>query len=371
METTLLYRRSGCTRGGHQAENERNRELHVSPSVDWMSGWWVGGKSRDRLVFRTGSIQSRRTWVCAAERTDRRPALRKFISRHCYAARCFLTSCRSCVDAQMFTPTWFYLSPHTRRTEEWLQSDSTTIINQFASQPVAMFTPPTHLRGTVWNEPTTSQKFVLVVNPNSSTLMTDGMRSLAPTVPGVRFVYYTAPSNSIPPSIDNEEHEHLSTNECLIDLTQTQQGRRLLERSTGVLVACFSNHPLARLLREQGYPHPALTILETAVLAATQRKDSSAPAPFATITTTADLVPDIDAGIQEALHKHNLTDTPYVGTGATGVRAIELKTLPKVVVQPKIQATARKLLNQGARSLILGCSGTCSLSGEWVLGGWG
>lgn len=261
--------------------------------------------------------------------------------------------------------------PHTREHRRTGAPTDLLPLHHLANQLSAMLALPNELRGTVWNTPTNNEKFVLVVNPNSSTLMTEGMRSLAPSIPGVRFVYYTAPSDSVPPSIDNEEHEHLSANECLADLAQTQQGRELLGRSSGVLVACFSNHPLARLLRQQGYTHPALTILETAVLAATKRKNGSAPVPLATITTTPDLVPDIDAGIQEALHQHRLTDTPYVGTSATGIRAIELKTLPKDVVQPKIQATARGLLDRGARSLILGCSGTFSFRVDGYRGGWG
>lgn len=251
------------------------------------------------------------------------------------------------------------------------------------------------------------RKTILVVNPNSSLLMTEGIRALSASLPSrdiapgqadaVEYIFYTAAPERVPESIDNEEQEVLSANECLHDLTRTGEGQALLARCAGVLVACFSNHPLARMLSQAGYPGQTYTILQTAVMAAVSRcggeiagagpdadevgaggghrqpkSDTTATnlpgqesrasgVPFATITTTPDLVADIDAGVQAVLDNLRSSDQyilPYVGTGATGVRAIELKTLPGDMVRARIESTAKELLLRGARTLILGCSGT-------------
>lgn len=226
---------------------------------------------------------------------------------------------------------------------------------QLIDSPRDHFAPAmssTHTQGATAGQVRRSEQtgqYVLVVNPNSSALMTEGMRALAPHG---AFVYYTAPG-SVPESIDNEAHEHLSASECFSDLTSAS-GSDLIGGAIGVLVACFSNHPLAPMLQAQG--HTALTILETAVLAALDRK-----APFGVITTTPDLVHDIDVGVAAVLAKHQDATAPFLGTLPTGLRAIELKTLPRAEVQGRIKLVAHELLSRGARSLILGCSGTCCI----------
>ena len=76
---------------------------------------------------------------------------------------------------------------------------------------------------------------LLVVNPNSSLSVTNGLESsLRPYIPpGVTLTFYTGPKES-PLSINNITEEILSSAVCFKDL----QERGLLESYDGFLICC-------------------------------------------------------------------------------------------------------------------------------------
>ena len=76
---------------------------------------------------------------------------------------------------------------------------------------------------------------LLIVNPNSSQSVTDGLESsLRPyTPPGVTLTFYTGPKES-PLSINNITDEILSSAVCFKDL----QERGLLDKYDGFLICC-------------------------------------------------------------------------------------------------------------------------------------
>lgn len=76
---------------------------------------------------------------------------------------------------------------------------------------------------------------LLIVNPNSSEAVTDGLESsLRPyTPPGVNIAFYTGPKES-PSSINNITEEILSSAICFQDL----QGKGLLDKYDGFLICC-------------------------------------------------------------------------------------------------------------------------------------
>ena len=76
---------------------------------------------------------------------------------------------------------------------------------------------------------------LLVVNPNSSLSVTNGLESsLRPYIPpGVTLTFYTGPKES-PLSINNISEEILSSAVCFKDL----QERELLESYDGFLICC-------------------------------------------------------------------------------------------------------------------------------------
>ncbi|KDN37153.1 hypothetical protein K437DRAFT_259912 [Tilletiaria anomala UBC 951] len=193
---------------------------------------------------------------------------------------------------------------------------------------------------------------VLVINPNSSKLMTDSMLERAPYYPAVDFRFYTAPSDA-PESINNVADEQLSADVVWNHLVE--KDNPCLHTCDAILIACFSDHPLTSVLRRrerspQGRARPVMNILEAAVI-----QSLTFGVSFGVITTTEDLVPDIEMGIASVLG--SAKSSRYVGTRACGITAIQLKTLPKADITPKVQRVAQELVEDGAQVLVLGCSG--------------
>lgn len=128
---------------------------------------------------------------------------------------------------------------------------------------------------------------LLLINPNStSTFTQDVARHLHPRLPtDVGITFYTPPPEA-PASIDGPLDGIISTAVILKDLELQPKGQavnapedssgasRLATSYSGIVVACFSAHPLVPVLKEllAGYdkPPPVLGILESSVLAALQ-----------------------------------------------------------------------------------------------------
>lgn len=128
---------------------------------------------------------------------------------------------------------------------------------------------------------------LLLINPNStSTFTQDVARHLHPRLPNdVGITFYTPPPEA-PASIDGPLDGISSTAVILKDLELQPKGQavngpegssgmsRLATGYSGIVVACFSAHPLVPVLKEllAGYdqPPPVLGILESSILAALQ-----------------------------------------------------------------------------------------------------
>jgi Asp/Glu/hydantoin racemase len=74
---------------------------------------------------------------------------------------------------------------------------------------------------------------LLVINPNSSASMTDGLLQNLVPPPGVTLAFYTAPA-SAPPSINDATTGVLSAAACFADI----QKEGIIERYDGFLVCC-------------------------------------------------------------------------------------------------------------------------------------
>ncbi|CEH17935.1 Asp/Glu/hydantoin racemase [Ceraceosorus bombacis] len=242
---------------------------------------------------------------------------------------------------------------------------------------------------------------VLVVNPNSSLEMTLGMRDRLCSLHRsgrisreIQLAYVTADKEAgVPPSIDDFVDEitsaHLVHRQiahgnfkalregCVVEVGQGASDKSVLQfrehslalhgdpkqgpeqrvrlrmknpnidRSQAVLVACFSNHPLAQMLRVS-HPHlKVLHILEAAVLSAL-----SSGGKFGILTTVQSMVDDIDEGVCAVIgHGH----TRFVGTVAAGVNAAGLDKR-KTEVDRLVSEAAGLLASKGAKAIILGCA---------------
>ncbi|KAJ3516542.1 hypothetical protein NLJ89_g1059 [Agrocybe chaxingu] len=100
---------------------------------------------------------------------------------------------------------------------------------------------------------------LLVINPNSSESVTDGLQDVLVPPPGVVLEFYTGPGNA-PAQIMDTTTGVLSAARCFEDMVS----EHLVEKYDGFLVCCFSDHPLTHLLRENTRK-PVVNILEAAI----------------------------------------------------------------------------------------------------------
>ncbi|KJA22950.1 hypothetical protein HYPSUDRAFT_138538 [Hypholoma sublateritium FD-334 SS-4] len=188
---------------------------------------------------------------------------------------------------------------------------------------------------------------LLVINPNSTASVTDGLRAILPPPPGTTLEFYTAPP-SAPSAISDATTGVLSAAACLADLT----ARGLLDAFDGFLVCCFSDHPLTHLLREASRK-PTLNILEGAIahaLLVGQR--------FGIVTS--------GAGYKYAHYTEvrNVLGAPserFAGVVACGVAVLEFQGGARDVVEAKVKAASARSAAQGADVIILGCAGMAGM----------
>lgn len=200
-------------------------------------------------------------------------------------------------------------------------------------------------------------RVVAVVNPNSSQVVTDALaRTLEPLAPaGTTLRFLTAPPDA-PPSINDPPTSVLSAAACfrmLVPGGQLADGP--LAQVAGVVVCCFSDHPLVPMLRHVAPALPVVHILEAAVLHALALGNR-----VGILTTGAAMVPDLDAGVRRILGG---ASPRYAGCIATGLGVVELQTGDRA----KVDATVRHAAAQGARQgmdvIVLGCAGMTGMEG--------
>ncbi|ODO05260.1 hypothetical protein L198_01952 [Cryptococcus wingfieldii CBS 7118] len=197
---------------------------------------------------------------------------------------------------------------------------------------------------------------LLLINPNCTTAFTDEIADyLTPRLPAdVGITFYTPPGDA-PKSIDGPTDGVLSTSVVLRDLLQKgtdgeSAGVDKVERGySGVIVSCFSAHPLVPVLKEifDGRPQapPVVGIMESSVLAALQL------GPTFGIATTG---PQWEPLFDEAVRSLGISSGRYTGTKGTGFSAISLHGAGPA--DALLQASV-DLVAKGARVIILGCAG--------------
>jgi len=199
---------------------------------------------------------------------------------------------------------------------------------------------------------------ILIINPNSTEQMTNGLK---PLVDALQFKdtaheYFTAPSG--PKSINNEDDAHESVEHCLPAL------RKALERYDGFLVACYSQHPLVPLLKNE---------------AAVQKSRKPVTGIFeASVSTSLQVIhPDEKFGIVSTgkVWETILTEatTAFLGTGSeaskrfagvetTGLNATDLHDAPADEVRKRMKDAVKRLLNKGkVGAICLGCAGMAGM----------
>lgn len=208
--------------------------------------------------------------------------------------------------------------------------------------------------------------------------MTMGLKPILKDLlhPQLSLDYFTAPS-AAPPSIDDEATSATSTSvtfSALLPLLalnpHTPHNPALDGPYSAYLVACFSPHPLTRLLRDYTGA-PVLNIFEASLLHA-----RALGLPFGIVTTGQYWEGALTHGAREFFAggavsgTDNQADEPFpsrgvlqgfVGVRSTGLSAFELHSTSKEMVSWRIVEASAHLVRNGARIIIMGCAGMAGM----------
>ncbi|KAK4151870.1 hypothetical protein C8A00DRAFT_16774 [Chaetomidium leptoderma] len=204
---------------------------------------------------------------------------------------------------------------------------------------------------------------ILVLNPNSSKQMTQGLEEAIRSMElsqSTEVYTYTAPERS-PASIDDGEDVLKSAHEVNLDLAATG----ILGQYDAVLVACFSVHPLVGMLAERDgefgrlvttgiFEASALTCLS---LLRTNKK-------WGIVTTGRFWDGHLTLGVNLFLGTGSRdVNTKFAGVETTGLIAGDFHggVEPEVVRQKLREATARLLEKGDVECVVMGCAGMAGL----------
>lgn len=183
--------------------------------------------------------------------------------------------------------------------------------------------------------------------------MTDNMmNSLRPIIPpGVELTAYTAPYPA-PTAIESTTDAIMSTEAVLRDLAKhAATNGETVQNFDGMIVACFSKHPLIDALRES-YDVPIIGIMEGSMYVARMLGGRFG---FVATTARSKILQDDQVAAYGLAHY-------YVGSEATHLGVLELDSRPKEDVAKRVMHAARALAVKGADTIILGCAGMLDMT---------
>lgn len=177
------------------------------------------------------------------------------------------------------------------------------------------------------------------------------LNSLRPVIPtGIEVTGYTAPYPA-PTAIESTTDAIMSTEAVLRDLAKyAASNGETVQNYDGMIVACFSKHPLIDALRES-YDVPVIGIMEASLY--TARMIGGRFGIIATAARSRILQDD-------AVAAYGLTHF-YVGSEATHLGVLELEGRPREEVAKRMAHSARALAAKGADTIVLGCAGMTEL----------
>lgn len=202
--------------------------------------------------------------------------------------------------------------------------------------------------GAVTNGTTSSEKKirVLLVNPNSTKSMTDACVAMCQTQlpPDVVVTGFTAPRPA--PSAVEGNFDNImsaaSAARALFPLAATHDA---------VLVACYSDHALIRMLREELPRQPVIGIMEASLFAA-----RTLGGRFGLIVTS-----DRSKVMHEDSIRHYGFDGFCAGVASCNLGVLDLHEKSQDEVMKIMCDVGKRLVAQGADVLTLGCAGMTPL----------
>ncbi|KAF9890573.1 hypothetical protein FE257_005704 [Aspergillus nanangensis] len=186
---------------------------------------------------------------------------------------------------------------------------------------------------------------ILLVNPNSSKFMTENcLKTVRPTLPpDVEVHGFTAPLPA-PSAVEGHLDGVLSAAAAARDIIP------IAEEYDAFLVACYSDHPLIRALREE-VTGPVIGIMEASLYTARMIGNR-----FGVVATSA----RSQVMHTDAVRNYGLEGF-CVGVKSCGLGVLELEGKEEDLVIQEMCRVALELVANGADSLTLGCAGMTML----------
>ncbi|KAL0936857.1 hydantoin racemase [Colletotrichum truncatum] len=188
---------------------------------------------------------------------------------------------------------------------------------------------------------------LLCIIPISTTGMTDSLSRLYPSTPGVAITFIDGRDlDECPPCIENHE-QALSSTEAVLPRVTSYLNSHAVD---GVLVCCFSDHPLVYALQEK-FQLPITGIFQAALEEATEDGEK-----FGIVTTAHAWEDILTVSVKElGFQKHS------AGVASTGLGVLELESLDRQTVLERIATSSKRLIDNETKSIILGCAGMTAL----------
>ncbi|KAI9708884.1 MAG: hypothetical protein M1812_007847 [Candelaria pacifica] len=193
---------------------------------------------------------------------------------------------------------------------------------------------------------------ILIINPNSTSSMTDGLKSLVDSLEfsNTQYTYFTAPSG--PKSINNEEDAYESLSHCLPAL------QPILSKHDAFLIACYSEHPLVRELKKLSHA-PVTGIFEASVTASLELIPRHTT--FGIVSTGKVWEKTLTDAVHNLLGV-STTSSRFSGVETTGLNATELHDAPIEEVRRKMKEATKRLVSKGdVGAICLGCAGMAGM----------
>ena len=184
---------------------------------------------------------------------------------------------------------------------------------------------------------------VLICNPNATASMTDNcIKMVSPTLPlDVEAVGFTAPAPA--PTAVEGNFDNIMSSAAAMRALRPLQAR---EAYDALLVACYSDHALIRMCREE-FDVPVIGIMEASLFAA-----RTLGARFGIVATSRR-----SKVIHQDSVRHYGMEGFCAGVVSCDLGVLDLERRPRKEILAIMQGVARTLVDQGAEVLTLGCAG--------------
>ncbi|KAI1643948.1 Asp/Glu/hydantoin racemase [Daldinia loculata] len=207
---------------------------------------------------------------------------------------------------------------------------------------------------------------ILVLNPNSSEAMTDGMNTVIGSIDlpySTEIHTYTGPEGA-PASINDGKDLEESTTAVLKDLETSYPNGVDYD---GVVIACYSVHPLVSAMQHDHTecPNVVTGIFEASILAALSVLAYGEA--WGIITTGKFWEEHLATGVGNFLGAETRSpgteNSKFAGVESTGLNASDfhLGVDPSIVRQKLKEATKRLLSKGRVRCVVMGCAGMAGL----------